>query len=320
MASRVITRRLSSKLLNSSYASTSSSQFVPQNTNFESLARSSNAIFIRQTESVNPNFYFSSFTSNCHNHVSIFESQALIQRKPANFNHNFLQSYINFATKSNNHDFIRSTVEKPRFFSSSTFDGEKSQIPDLKLKETALTSALLKNQKPRKFSSSESSSDTGKPQNPSEYPSKIPNFKHQEIEGPTVERDLSALANETREVLEKMMKNIYGLSKVIALMAIIQLGLGAWISHITKASPITEVSIQNVLAFGFTFTLAFLLRQCLKPMYFFKKMEEQGRLQILTLTLQVAKNLNVFFVRVRNVSVLCIVGMSVGLLFNLLSR
>jgi hypothetical protein len=82
----------------------------------------------------------------------------------------------------------------------------------------------------------------------------------------------------------------------------------------------TEVSIQSFVAFGFPFTLAFMLRQSLKPMYFFKKMEELGRLQILTLTLQVAKNLNIFFVRVRGVSFLCIAGMSVGLLITLLSR
>jgi hypothetical protein len=55
-------------------------------------------------------------------------------------------------------------------------------------------------------------------------------------------------------------------------------------------------------------------------MLFFRKMEELGRLQILTLTLQITKNLNIFFVRVRGVSFLCIAGMSVGLLFTLLSR
>ncbi|KAJ6409229.1 hypothetical protein OIU84_008847 [Salix udensis] len=142
----------------------------------------------------------------------------------------------------------------------------------------------LLNLKPRYFSSSSSPSESDESQNQSEHPSQNPGFKHQEIEGPTVERDLSALANETREL------------------------------------PMAEVSIQSFVAFGFPFTLAFMLRQSLKPMYFFKKMEELGRLQILTLTLQVAKNLNIFFVRVRGVSFLCIAGMSVGLLITLLSR
>lgn len=155
---------------------------------------------------------------------------------------------------------------------------------------------------------------------PEKYPSKNPNFKHQEIEGPTVDRDLSALANETRDVLEGMMKTFYSSSKVIAALGVVQLGLGAWISYLTRSSPINEVTVMSCVAFGFPFTLAFMLRQCVKPMYFFKKMEEQGRLQILTLTLQVAKSMNTFFVRVRGVSYACIVGLSAGLLFTLLSK
>lgn len=145
-------------------------------------------------------------------------------------------------------------------------------------------------------------------------------FKHQDIEGPTVERDLSALANETRDVVEAMMKNVYRLSKAMAVLGLVQLGVGAWISYITRGSPITEVSIQSFVAFGFPFSLAFILRQSLKPMMFFKKMEEQGRLQILTLSLQIGKNLNALFVRVRTVSLLCVTGLSVGILFALLSR
>ncbi|XP_004510981.1 uncharacterized protein [Cicer arietinum] len=182
--------------------------------------------------------------------------------------------------------------------------------------------------KPKFFSTNDSSSSSDSDNdkqsnpnpNPNPYPSQNPNFKHQEIEGPTVERDLSPLANETREVLERMMKNIYGLSRVVALMGLVQLCIGGWITYITKSSPITEVSVQSFLAFAFPFSLAFMLRQSLKPMHFFKKMEEQGRLQILTLTLQVAKQMNVLFVRVRGVSFLCIVGLSAGLVFAVFSK
>lgn len=166
--------------------------------------------------------------------------------------------------------------------------------------------------------SSESASD--KPQNPDLHPSQNPKFKHQEIEGPTVERDLSPLANETREVVDGMMKTIYGLSSAVAILGLVQLGIGAWISYITRSSPISQVSIQSFVAFGFPFTLAFMLRQSLKPMHFFKKMEEQGRLQIMTLNLQVAKNLNVLFVRIRGVSFMCIAGLSIGFLYTVLSR
>ncbi|KAH7570681.1 hypothetical protein JRO89_XS05G0155100 [Xanthoceras sorbifolium] len=176
-------------------------------------------------------------------------------------------------------------------------------------------------QNPRFLSTSDSSDK--KPQQQEDHhgelpPSQNPDFKHQEIEGPTVERDLSALANETRGVLDDMMRKIYSLSRAVALLGLFQLGLGAWISYITRSAPIMEVSIQSFVAFGFPFTLALMLRRSLKPMYFFKKMEEQGRLQILTLTLQIAKNLNVLFLRVRGVSYLCAAGMSFGLLLSCL--
>ncbi|KAB1224730.1 hypothetical protein CJ030_MR1G017687 [Morella rubra] len=174
--------------------------------------------------------------------------------------------------------------------------------------------------KPRFYSTSDSSSESEKPHNPSPYPSQNPDFKHQEIEGPTVERDLSALANETREVLGSMTKTMCGLSKAVAILGLVQLGLGAWISYINNSSPFSEISIQSSVAFAFPFSMAFMLRQSLKPMFFFKKMEEQGRLQILTLTLQIFKNLNVLFVRVRGVSFICVAGLSIGFLFTLISR
>ncbi|XP_027113703.1 uncharacterized protein LOC113762283 [Coffea eugenioides] len=190
-----------------------------------------------------------------------------------------------------------------------------------------IKSELTPQENPRFFSTSNASSSSssdqekaGKPESQSEYPSQNPAFKHQEIDGPTVERDVSALANETREVLETMMKTVYSLSKALAGLGLINLGLGAWISYVTTASPVVEVSVQSILAFGLPFSLAFMLRRALKPMYFFKKMEEQGRLQILTLTLQVAKQLNLLFIRVRGVSYLCIAGASVGLVYVALAR
>lgn len=193
------------------------------------------------------------------------------------------------------------------------------------LSPKSISHTLLNTNKFRDFprflsTSNNSSSDAQKPEKLNEYPSQDPEFKHQEITGPTVERDLSSLANETREVLETMMKTIYSLSKVLASLGLVQLCLGAWTSYIMRNSPIPEVSIQSFLAFGLPFSLAFMMRRSLKPMYFFKKMEEQGRLQILTLTLQVTKNLNTFFVRVRGVSYLCIAGASLGIIFVVLSR
>ncbi|KAM1285824.1 hypothetical protein EV1_028367 [Malus domestica] len=235
-----------------------------------------------------------------HNLTWVLNSKSITQNpefKKTNLGLTFTQSCSRFSTNLYNPRFNGSSDQKPRFFSTSSSspspdpESEKSQNPE-----------------------------SEKPQNPNEYPSQNPNFKHQEIEGPTVERDLSTLANETREVLESMAKNMYSLSRALALLGLAQLGVGAWISYITISTPMPEVSVQSILAFGLPFTLAFMLRQSLKSIYFFKKMEEQGRLQILTLTLQVGKNLNVFFVRVRGVSFLCIAGLSVGVLFAALTR
>uniref|UniRef100_A0A1J3GHM6 Transmembrane protein n=1 Tax=Noccaea caerulescens TaxID=107243 RepID=A0A1J3GHM6_NOCCA len=144
-----------------------------------------------------------------------------------------------------------------------------------------------------------------------------PKMKHQEIEGPTVERDVSALGNETRQVFERMMKNMYSLSGAMGLLGLTQLILGGTILYMTRSDPMREMTIQSCIAFGFPFAMALMVRRSLKPMYFFKKMEEVGRLQILTLTLQVAKNLNLLFVRARVVSILCVAGLCFGNLYLL---
>lgn len=145
-----------------------------------------------------------------------------------------------------------------------------------------------------------------------------PEMKHQEIEGPTVERDLSALAQETRQVLENLQKVLYDLSKYMAILALAHLASGAWIAYhaAAAASPLTDASsIQGFAAFAFPFAAAFLLRRSVPPMRFFQKMEEQGRLQILTLSLQISKCLNLLLLRLRLVSVSCVVGLSLGMMY-----
>lgn len=147
-----------------------------------------------------------------------------------------------------------------------------------------------------------------------------PEMKHQEIEGPTVERDLSALAHETRQVLENLQRVLYDLSKYMAILALAHLASGAWIAYHaaaapSSASPLTDASsIQGFAAFAFPFAAAFLLRRSVPPMRFFQKMEEQGRLQILTLALQISKCLNLLLLRLRLVSVSCVVGLSLGMM------
>ncbi|KAK3223982.1 hypothetical protein Dsin_011007 [Dipteronia sinensis] len=269
---------------------------------FQSSSSSSSSSLSSVTSFISPNPNPSSFDSNISdytssplNPTSILESKSLLDPKPIinlHINH-LIRSHSTPSCTNLNSQFMHQHVfrfQNPRFFSSS--DSSDKNPQQQQQQEDHHT----------------------------EQPPTRPEFKHQEIEGPTVERDLSALANETRDVLEDMMKKIYSLSRAVAFMCLFQLGLGAWISYITRSSPIMEVSIQSFVAFGFPFTLALMLRRSLKPMYFFKKMEELGRLQILTLTLQIAKNLNTLFVRVRGISYLCTAGMSFGLLYTLLSR
>lgn len=164
---------------------------------------------------------------------------------------------------------------------------------------------------PKPFSSSSPNPD------PNPNPSAI-KFQHQEIEGPTVERDDSALANETREVLNSLRKSVYDLSSSLALLSFAHLGLGAYAAYNHSAADV--VSVQGLAAFAFPFSVAFLMRRSLKPMSFFQKMEEQGRLQILTLSLQSAKSLRVLFLRMRVMSICCVVGISGGAIFALCMR
>ncbi|XP_022733218.1 uncharacterized protein LOC111287175 [Durio zibethinus] len=272
---------------------------------------------------LNPNFTFTTFLPTQSDHFRSLPNQKRITPEI-----NFVRSFSSSCTKSNVRNFNCSSIDRTR---NPIHDilGQKSITADLDLIRSYASLSTNRNSpcskwvsehSPRYLSTSSTKADTEKPAKASEYPSQNPDFKHQEIEGPTVERDLSALANETREALEGMMKNMYGLSKAVAILGLVHLGLGAWVSYISASHTISEVSVQSILAFGFPFTLAFMLRQSLKPMDFFNKMEKQGRLQILTLTLQVVKNLSIFFVRVRGVSFLCIAGMLIGLLFNVLSK
>lgn len=296
---------------------------------------SSSTFFIYQNPNPNPNPFFdlspqdlnSKFSKqNPLNPEPICGFQTSQDLKPTNFKLHSSKFYSTFSTQFKKPSpFAQLSHQNPLIPKSiSGFQDLQNPKPsnfDL-LFTRSYTSSSTKvgnpypnwasDAKPKYFSTSDPSPDSDKPQNRE--------FKHQEIEGPTVERDTSALANETREVLGLQMKTIHSLSTVLALLGLVQLALGAWISYITRASPMPEVTIQSIVAFGFPFSMAFMLRRSLKVMDFFRKMEDLGRLQILTLTLQIAKNVNLFFVRVRGVSILCVAGFSVGLLYAVLLR
>ncbi|WZZ62445.1 hypothetical protein YC2023_062552 [Brassica napus] len=116
-------------------------------------------------------------------------------------------------------------------------------------------------------------------------PEEEPKMKHQEIEGPMVERDVSALGDYSlRYSIESDARDDDSELR----------GVRVPVRGSVDAETVVEADV------------------------YFKKMEEAGRLQILTLTLQVAKNLNVLFVRARVVSILCVAGLSCGNVFLLL--
>ena len=289
----------------------------------------SSTFFVSQNPNPNPFFHFSTQDTNSKfplqnplnsDHIHGFQTSQDL--KPANFRFDSSQFYSTLRTQLKNPSPFAPAPHKNLSIGKSSPGFQDLQNPKPSNFDILFTSSSTRvgnpypnwvsDSKPRYFSTSDPSPDSEKPQNSE--------FKHQEIEGPTVERDTSALANETREVLGLQMKSIHNLSNALALLGLVQLALGAWISYITRASPLPEVTIQSIVSFGFPFSIAFMLRRSLKAMNFFRKMEDIGRLQILTLTLQIAKNVNIFFVRVRGISIMCVAGLSAGLLYAVLLR
>ncbi|OEL12521.1 hypothetical protein BAE44_0026458 [Dichanthelium oligosanthes] len=146
-------------------------------------------------------------------------------------------------------------------------------------------------------------------------------MKHQEIEGPTVERDTSPLADETRRELDALRRTVQRLSGSLALLGGAHLAAGAWIAY--GAPPLgveSAAAVQGVAAFAFPFTVALVLRRAIKPIAFFQKMEANARLQVLTLCLQATKNVNLMLLRTRVMAISCALGVSVASVAAILMR
>ncbi|XP_062220121.1 uncharacterized protein LOC133919674 [Phragmites australis] len=152
-------------------------------------------------------------------------------------------------------------------------------------------------------------------------PASPDSMRHQEIEGPTVERDTSPLADETRRGLDELCRTVQRLSASLALLGGAHLAAGAWIAY--GAPPVgveSAAAVQGVVAFAFPFTVALVLRRAIKPITFFQKMEANARLQVLTLCLQATKNVNLMLLRTRVVAISCAFGVSVGSVAAILMR
>lgn len=146
-------------------------------------------------------------------------------------------------------------------------------------------------------------------------------MRHQEIEGPTVERDTSPLADETRRELDALRRTVQRLSGSLALLGGAHLAAGAWIAY--GAPPLgvgSAAAVQGVAAFAFPFAVALVLRRAIKPIAFFQKMEANARLQVLTLCLQATKNVNLMLLRTRVMAIACALGVSVASVAAVLMR
>ncbi|KNA04583.1 hypothetical protein SOVF_198330 [Spinacia oleracea] len=198
------------------------------------------------------------------------------------------------------------------------------QIPYLKSPSDSIINfekaAAAANLRRRLYSSeSTNESDPKSTPNPNPNPSPKPDMKHQEIEGPTVEKDLSPLANETREVTHSLLKTMYNVSRLLALLGLAHLAIGAYCYASASSAATAAASALALMAFGFPFSMAFMLRQSLKSMHFFQKMENIGRLQILTSSMQISKQLRIFFLRLSAISYLCLAGLSLSLIYSVSS-
>ncbi|CAN6253511.1 unnamed protein product [Urochloa humidicola] len=171
---------------------------------------------------------------------------------------------------------------------------------------------------PTPNSSSSAPSEPGAPSSAAASPDEM---RHQEIEGPTVERDTSPLADETRRELDSLRGTVQRLSGSLALLGGAHLAAGAWIAY--GAPPVgveSAAAVQGVAAFAFPFAVALVLRRAIKPIAFFQKMEANARLQVLTLCLQATKNVNLMLLRTRVMAIACALGVSVASVTAILMR
>lgn len=141
----------------------------------------------------------------------------------------------------------------------------------------------------------------------------IDDFQHEEIVGPTVDRDTSAVADELRDSLEKLKNCIIRFRKGLIVLGSVQ-GLGAFWSYISwhSLNPTWQLAPSVLMSF----LMAFILRQALQPMAFFGKLEERSRLRIITLSLMISKGFASFFNRAHILVVASAGSVILGLLYT----
>ncbi|XP_024533479.1 uncharacterized protein LOC112347209 [Selaginella moellendorffii] len=123
---------------------------------------------------------------------------------------------------------------------------------------------------------------------PRQQPIKVDEFQHEEITGPTVERDLSATANELRESIDSMLQSNVKLKRALIAVGLAQLIAGWWVIA-SDYSAETLCLCLTALSAGLSLHLALHLHTTMKHVPFFQKVEERSRMRIMTLSMQTIK-------------------------------
>lgn len=160
--------------------------------------------------------------------------------------------------------------------------------------------------------------DEEKPREPaspsSMQPKSLEDFQHEEIVGPTVERDMSPVADELRKAYLEMREAIQKFTKALLAVGAVHLMWGGMMFRVMDSplshALLTQVSVSAFIMFG----LAYYSKQTLKPIEFLMKLEERSRLRIITLSLQVTKTIGSFFQRGYGVGLVLLFGLTAHLL------
>eukprot|EP00250_Pteridium_aquilinum_P007359 c17096_g1_i1 orf=173-1003(-) len=145
-------------------------------------------------------------------------------------------------------------------------------------------------------------------------PKTLEDFQHEEIVGPTVERDMSPVADELRKAHLEMREAIQKFTKALLAVGAVHLVWGGMMFRVLD-SPFSHALMTQVCASALVlFGLAYYSKQALKPIEFFTRLEERSRLRILTLSLQVTKTMSSFFQRGYGVGLVLFLALTANLL------
>lgn len=128
-------------------------------------------------------------------------------------------------------------------------------------------------------------------------PESMEDSQREEMVGLIVDGDISAVANELRKAQQEMIVCMRKCSRALFAVGAVHLMWGGMMFCVLDSplnhAVMTEVCMSTLVVFG----LAYQLKQTLKPVEFFTKLEEHRRLRIIFLSRQVSRMLGAFFYR-----------------------